>query len=364
MKLAFFLLFPALSLGQTIYLATCPPDPVVNQPIVCTLSLFPPAYFNSGNASGQNVTITSLDDGVTLEPNPTGGNTWYPSIGQTYYNFVFVSSTSGIKRLHFTNGQGWNDPVDVPVNVISSSCTASAFPASLTPVIVQSVACPSDANVTAWSCSITPKPGNTVIVGVELYNAASGIAIPAIVDNLGHSFTVDDSVAYHYNTIYQLQAILRLKAAPGMTGFTVTRPNASYSLAIAMEVANLADNPVDVIDPTGNDTHDGCCWISGPLVTTNDHDLIVGFAATADGGANPPGAGTGWTLAANAFDVVGGQSASMIYRLTPSGYIPNVNPGYYLPTGQSNLATPRGHYALALAVAYKAALDPTDAQRD
>ena len=194
---------------------------------------------------------------------------------------------------------------------------------------------------------IRPAAGHTVIVGVDLYNAdGPPYAGPTVVDNLGNQFTQDGMIWYHYTSIYELHAIYRLKVGPGVTGITVTRSNPSYSTAIAAEFTNLADNPVDTVDTAGNDVHDGCCWITGPMVTSNDKDLIIGWAAQADDGAHPPGGGINpWQLAANVGETCcqanGVDSGTMVYRVTSS-------PGYYLPTG-------RGHYALAMGVAYKAA---------
>ena len=342
------LLFAGLLFGATGFNASCPGSTTVNTPIICTVTLTPtPSYF-----LGTEVITLTPSANVTLSKS----GAWHPSIGPFSFSFVFTDPIAETGTITFTNSQGWSNPP--PISVTVTSPAPPNPPAGLTIGYVQGVGCNSNGNATTLTCNISPTSGNTVILGVSLYDTIGPpYAGPTVVDNLGHSYTLDTLLIFNYTTIYLSSSLYHLKVGAGVTSFTVTRGDgmSSYISAIAGEYTNVADNPVDFADMSGDDNHNGIpgcggCWNSGPIATTNSSDVVIGYAYQSDSSTLPPGDNVSpWTLVASTGDNFGGgtglDSASMVYQIVTA-------PGAYMPVGNV-------HYAIALAVGYKAAPQST-----
>jgi hypothetical protein len=343
MKIAIaLLLLCGYLFGATGYTASCPARTTVHTPIVCTVTLTPvPSYFHGT----ETITLTPSTH-VTLSKS----GAWTNGIGPNSFSFVFTDPVAETGTITFTNSQGWSNPS--PVSVVVTSPAPSPPPPGKTIGFVQGVGANSNGNATTLTLNISPTSGNTVILGVSLYNTIGPpYAGPTAVDNLGNSFTLDTLVDFNYTTIYLASALYHLKVGAGVTSITVTRRDGmnSYISAVAGEFTNVADSPIDFADASGDDTHSGPVWLPGPIATTNSTDVIVGYAYQSDSASPVPGDSVSpWSLVASTGDTFGGgsglDSASMVYDVVSS-------PGAYQPEGS-------GHYAVAIAVGYKAAPNP------
>jgi hypothetical protein len=116
-------------------------------------------------------------------------------------------------------------------------------------------------------------------------------------------------------------------------------PSTNEVIVIAAEFSGLDPaGTLDVVDTIGADDHgaQGNYWHSGPMTTTNPHDLIVGFAWTADGASAPGANRAPWTLAKDYVGTVTG--ATMVYHAF-SELVSSVAPNYSAEPKGTNIQT-------------------------
>jgi hypothetical protein len=333
------------SAAATGYAVSCPPTAGLNQAFLIGVDLTPKPSYSTG--SGEVITITP---GKNVKTSISGAV--QQSIGSFGFGFTGAGSAPGNVSVTFTNSQGWTNPPPCTVKIVAGR-PAAPLGRSRSQLIQGAAAATSGECCQTLSVPITPKStANTLIMGVWLFaNPAAPYAGALVKDNLNNDLTLDCAINYSYNGTHAWEGIFREKAVDGITSLVINNNYGNQLInAVVGEFTNIAaETPVDVCDRYGADSHAIPGWVTGPMATTNANDLIIGWAATADGCSNPPVAGIApYLLVATSTDCAPSptnSSGSMVWSTVNSA-------GAYTPSGTQRVA-------MALGVAYKTTADLT-----